>query len=162
MLTNVIEAAYGDGMAMLVVPPGELPPGRFRDTLASRMAPMDDLFVNDRLFLPGFASVRENSRPNVFKPAEGTDSVEAFEAVARRRGNRGMLGVLSVEVQLPFLENDQLRRLRFREGENVSREDATSVPCSTQRQSIRPSRPHTATRPGRQCGRGRAKAAPST
>lgn len=128
VLTNLLVRAIEDDMAVLFVPPVELPPKRLRGIIDDRVGDMDDLLNDDRLFLLDFTNIWENTRWNVFKPVAHDESIESvFRTIDERRGDRSLLSLVNVEAQLPVLDDDEIRRVRFWEEENFYREGDTSV-----------------------------------
>ncbi|MUV89629.1 hypothetical protein GJ629_06755 [Halapricum sp. CBA1109] len=116
-------------MAVTIVPPVELPPKRLREIIDERVGDMDALLNDDRFFLVDFADIWENTRRNVFKPAEHEDEgpEAVFRTIDERRGDREMLSVINVEAQLPLLTDDELRQVRFWEEENLYLPGDTSL-----------------------------------
>jgi len=129
ILTNLMVQARHQGMPMTIIPPVELPPKRLRTIIDARIGDMDELLANDELFMLDFANVWKNTRRNVFKPQErDTDNpAEVFRTIDDRRGDRPMLSILNVEAQLPVLTDDELRRIRFWQEENLYLHGDTSV-----------------------------------
>ncbi|WP_135805547.1 ATPase domain-containing protein [Halorussus marinus] len=129
VLTNLIARAIEADMSILIVPPVELPPKRLRSIIDERVGYMDDLLNDDRLFLLDYTNIWENTRRNVFKPVahddETTESV--FRTVQDRSADRPVLSLVNIEAQLPVLDEDELRRVRFWEEENFYRPGDTSV-----------------------------------
>jgi KaiC/GvpD/RAD55 family RecA-like ATPase len=129
ILTTLLASAIDDGMAVTIVPPVELPPKRLREIIDERVGDMDELLNDDRFFLVDFADIWENTRRNVFKPAEHEDESPetVFRTIDERRGDRAMLTVINVEAQLPLLTDDELRQVRFWEEENLYLPGDTSL-----------------------------------
>jgi KaiC/GvpD/RAD55 family RecA-like ATPase len=129
IITNLMARAIEEDMALTIAPPVELPPKRLRGIIDERIGDMDDLMDEDRLFLVDFPNIWENTRENVFKPAEHDEDRPAsvFRTIDERRGDRSMFTILNVESQLPFLDDDQLRRMRFWEEENLYLPGDTSL-----------------------------------
>ncbi|MFC6863693.1 ATPase domain-containing protein [Halomicroarcula sp. GCM10025817] len=129
ILTNLMAQAVDDGMAIAIAPPVELPPKRLRSIIDDRIGDMDEMLNDDRLFLIDFADIWENTRRNVFKPHtyEDEDTAGVFRTIDDRRGDQSMFTVLNVESQLPVLENDELRQVRFWEEQNLYRADDTTM-----------------------------------
>ncbi|WP_268239430.1 MULTISPECIES: ATPase domain-containing protein [Haloarcula] len=129
ILTNLLVEARDDGSAITIVPPVELPPKRLRSIIDERIGDMEELLATDQLFLIDFANIWENTKRNVFKPQEhDTDNpASVFRTVDDRRGDQSMFTVLNVEAQLPVLDDDELRQMRFWEEENLYREGDTTM-----------------------------------
>ena len=129
ILTNLMAEAVENGMAIAMAPPVELPPKRLRSIIDDRIGDMDEMLQNDQLFLIDFADIWENTRRNVFKPEtyEDQDTEDVFRTVDERRGDQALFTVLNVESQLPVLEDDELREVRFWEEQNLYREGDTTM-----------------------------------
>ncbi|MFC6974068.1 hypothetical protein ACFQL1_04295 [Halomicroarcula sp. GCM10025709] len=129
ILTNLLARASEEDMALTIVPPVELPPKRLRSIIDERIGDMEELLADDRLFLVDFANIWENTKRNVFKPQEhDTDNPAAvLRTVDDRRGDRPMFTALNVEAQLPVLDNDELRQMRFWEEENLYQPEDTTM-----------------------------------
>ncbi|MFC7026422.1 ATPase domain-containing protein [Halomicroarcula sp. GCM10025710] len=129
ILTNLMAEAADNGMAIAIAPPVELPPKRLRSIIDERIGDMDEMLNDDQLFLVDFADIWENTRRNVFKPHAHEDESTAgvFRTIDDRRGDQPMFTVLNVESQLPVLENDELRQVRFWEEQNLYQEQDTTM-----------------------------------
>ena len=128
IMTNLIREAIEHDMAVAIVPPVELPPKRLRTIIDERVGDMETLMDEDKLFLIDFTDVWENTRRNVFKPPKHDyDLRTVFEQIDERRGDRAMLTMINVEAQIPMLDNDDLKQVRFWEEENLYLERDTSM-----------------------------------
>jgi len=129
VLTNLLVRAFDGDMSVLLVPPVELPPKRLRSIIDDRIGDMDELLNDDRLFLLDFTNIWENTRRNVYKPAAHEDETieSVFRTVRDRSADRPLLSLINVEAQLPVLDDDEIRRVRFWEEENFYRPGDTSV-----------------------------------
>jgi len=129
ILTNMLVRAREEDMAVTLVPPVELPPKRLERIIDERIDDMDDLMTNDELFLVDFTNIWENTRRNVFKPANHEDEhpPDVFRTIDERRGDQAMFSAINVEAQLPLLDGDELRQVRFWEEEHLYLEGDTSV-----------------------------------
>ena len=129
ILTNLMAEAADNEMAIAIAPPVELPPKRLRSIIDERIGDMDEMLNDDQLFLVDFADIWENTRRNVFKPHAHEDESTAgvFRTIDDRRGDQPMFTVLNVESQLPVLENDELRQVRFWEEQNLYQEQDTTM-----------------------------------
>ena len=123
---GLLRVALDNDMAIVFVPPVEFPP---KNLTEEQLDQAHELMEDDRLFLLDFPNIWENTRRNVFKPTEheGEDPAEVFRTIADRRGERPMFTAVSVEAQLPILDTDELRRLRFWEAENSFQSMDTSL-----------------------------------
>jgi KaiC/GvpD/RAD55 family RecA-like ATPase len=129
LLTAIVErAVVEEDFACMFVPPVELPPKRLRSVIDARVGDVDELLADDRLFLVDFPNIWENTRRNVFKPTEdGATPESIFRTVDERRGDRPLLSVVNVEAQIPVLDDDELRQMRFWGEENFYGAADTSV-----------------------------------
>jgi len=129
VLTNLMVEAVEQDMAIAVVPPVELPPKLLKEIIDERVGDMHELMANDQFFLVDFTNVWQNTRRNVFKPQEheSDDPETVFETIDQRRGDRPILSLINVEAQLPMLEPDRLRQVRFWEEENLFQPADTSL-----------------------------------
>ncbi|PSP95507.1 hypothetical protein BRC91_02330 [Halobacteriales archaeon QS_4_62_28] len=121
ILTNLMVEAIERDMAIAIVPPVELPPKLLKEIIDDRVGDMYEMMANDRFFLIDFANIWQNTRRNVFKPVEhqSDDPETVFGTIDDRRGDRPILTIINVEAQLPMLDDDKLRQMRFWEEENL-------------------------------------------
>jgi hypothetical protein len=130
MLSEPIMSALDEGMAVVLVPPVELPPKRFRGIFDRDRegAGMDELMEDDRLFMVDFPNIWENTKRNVFKPAVKDDDIrDVYRTVKDRAGDSPVFSLINVEAMLPTMSNDELRKARFWEEENFFGGEDTSL-----------------------------------
>jgi len=129
ILTNLMRAAVDEGMAITLVPPVELPPKRLEAIIDRDVGDMDEMLANDQLFLIDYPNIWRNTRRNVFKPREheGEGAASVFRTIDERRGDQPLFSAINVEAQIPVMDNDELKQVRFWEEENLMRAKDTSM-----------------------------------
>jgi KaiC/GvpD/RAD55 family RecA-like ATPase len=130
IITSLMRTAIEDDMALTIVPPVELPPRRFKHIIERDTGKqMREMLDGGQLYLIDYPNVWQNTRENVFKPRE-TDygsPEEIFRQINESRDDRDMLSIVSIEAQLPVLDDDQMRRVRFWQEENLHRQHDTTL-----------------------------------
>ncbi|MEZ3114405.1 RAD55 family ATPase [Halobaculum sp. MBLA0147] len=129
IITNGMRAAAEQDMAILFVPPVELPPKRVEAIIDRDVGNMTEMLNDDRMFLIDYPNIWENTRKNVFKPREYEDqgASELFRTIDDRRGDQPMFSAINVEAQIPVMGTDEMRQVRFWEEENLHQADDTTV-----------------------------------
>lgn len=127
IVAEMLIKAFNKDMAIMLVPPIDLPPKRF-GSIFDRIKPMDTLLEQDRLFLLDFPNIWKNTHKNVFKPMESDEGIkEIYQRINERVGDRPLFSLISVEAMLPTMESDEICRVRFWEEENFFGAEDTSV-----------------------------------
>ncbi|MFW5983999.1 MAG: hypothetical protein ACOCRA_02230, partial [Halobacteria archaeon] len=129
IITESLSQGFEEDMAVVLVPPVELPPSRFDEVFEGKVSTdMDSLLEDDRLFMIDFPNIWENTRRNVYKPAEEEKSIrEIYKTIRDRTGDRPVFSLMSVEAMLPTMSNDELRKARFWAEENFFEDEDTSL-----------------------------------
>ena len=129
ILTSLMRAAVDNDMAIALAPPVELPPKRLEAIIDRDVGDMDEMLQNDELFLIDYPNIWRNTRRNVFKPREHDDEgAEAvLEIIDERRGDSPMFSAMNVEAMVPVMDENELKRMRFWEEENLMEEQDTSL-----------------------------------
>jgi hypothetical protein len=131
IITNLMQSAIDHDMAITLVPPVELPPKRLEAIVDRDVGDMDEMLANDDLFLVDYPNIWRNTRRNVFKPRddehEDEDPSAVFQTIDDRRGDRAMFSAINIEAQLPVMDADELKQVRFWEEENLMNENDTSL-----------------------------------
>ena len=125
----VLQAFRGD-MAVVLVPPVEFPPKRFRRIFDRRKdgEGMDELMKQDRLFLVDFPNIWQNTKRNVFKPFEKNEDIrDVYRTIKDRSGDRPLFSLINIEAMTPGMSEDEIRKARFWEEENFFGERDTSL-----------------------------------
>jgi len=129
ILTNLMREAVDKDMAIVLVPPVELPPKRLEAIMDRDVGDMDEMLADDRLFLIDYPNIWRNTRRNVFKPREHEDEDPAsvYQTIDERRGDRPLFSAINVEAQIPVMSETELKRVRFWQEENLMRDQDTSL-----------------------------------
>lgn len=123
---SMLRTAFENEMAIVLVPPVNIPP---RVLAEEQIGQMHELMDDDRVFLIDFPNIWENTRRNVFKPAEhnGDHPADVFRTIDERRGETPLFSAINIEAQLPVLDRTDQQRVLFWVEENLHSEDDTSV-----------------------------------
>jgi hypothetical protein len=131
VITGLMRAAVEEDMAITLVPPVELPPKRLETIIERDVGDMTEMLEDDRLFLIDYPNIWRNTRRNVFKPRDDDHEEEGpsavFQTIDDRRGDRPMFSAINIEAQLPVMDTDELKQVRFWEEENLMSENDTSL-----------------------------------
>lgn len=130
IISETVLQALRQDMCVMLVPPVEFPPKRFKGIFNRNVAgaDMDELMKDDRLFLVDFPNIWQNTKRNVFKPVEKDKGVqEVYQTVKDRSGNDPLFSLINIEAMTPGMSNDELRKARFWEEENFFGEKDTSL-----------------------------------
>jgi hypothetical protein len=122
IVNTMLATAYEDDWAMAYIPPTDTNPQQVRELFADRIAPVDELLADDRLFILDMTGVFDSGERNIFSMGQESNPnaqstgimgvMDKYVDIDERRGDRPLLHVVNTKSMLNQLEVADIKALR--------------------------------------------------